>query len=229
VVVGATGDIGQAAALQLDAMGYSLVLTHWASEPSCLADRRWVRMDVRNAASVRDVLEAETATNPPYALVYCAGIVRDGPVALLKEETWDEVLDVNLKGAFLCARSLARPMMAAGNGRIVLVGSVAGQRAQMGQAAYCASKAGLESMTRVMAREFGRYGITCNVVVPGAIESKMFRATKEAVVRGAIDATPLRRLGETRHVVAAITYLLSDDADFVTGQSIVVDGGLTIG
>ncbi len=229
IVVGASGDIGQAVALRLNSLGYRLTLTWNRGEPNRLIDGQWVQVDVRDADAIRQTIaRAEAAHGVPFALVYCSGIVRDRPLMLMTDELWTEVMDVNLRGAFHCIRGVSRSMMAAGRGRLVMIGSVTAQRAQAGQAAYSASKAGLEALARVTARELGRYQVTCNVVVPGAIESRMFRNTQEAVVQTAIRNTPLRRLGEPRHVASAVAYLLDDDADFVTGQTLVVDGGMSL-
>jgi 3-oxoacyl-[acyl-carrier protein] reductase len=226
-LIGATGDIGQAVAVKLDELGYRLTLTYNSTEPTFLPQANWMRLDVRDASSVRKVADAaDRIHGASFALVYCTGVVRDAPLLLLKEDAWDDVMDVNLKGAFLTIQAVLRPMMTSGRGRIVLIGSAAGRYGMIGQSAYSASKAALEALCRVVARETGRFNVTCNVVAPGAIESRMFRNTKESVVRNVMRAASLRRLGEPRHVAGTVAYLLSEEADFLTGQTVVVDGGL---
>lgn len=234
LVIGATGDIGQAVATVLTNCGFTLILTHSSSNPPEELGRtegqrrQWQRLDVRDSVAVRRLIEdAEQELGPPFALVYCAGIVRDMPLMLMSDDAWASVLDVNLTGAFYCVRAVSRAMMVAGCGRIVLVGSIAARRGNPGQANYSSSKGGLEALSRVVAVELGRYGVTCNVVAPGPIESRIVRDVNERIVERTIRATPLRRLGEPSDVAGAVRYLLSDAGGYVTGQTLVVDGGIS--
>ena len=153
--------------------------------------------------------------------------MREAPIALLPDDAWAEVINVNLTGAFACLRAVARPMMVGEGGRIVLLGSVSGRIGIPGQAAYAASKAGLEALARVAAAEFGRYGITCNVVAPGAIDAGMFRTVADLAVTRVVTRTSLRRLGTVQEVASVVRFLLASDAAYLTGQTVVIDGGLS--
>jgi NAD(P)-dependent dehydrogenase (short-subunit alcohol dehydrogenase family) len=230
LVVGATGAIGEIVARTLHALGYSLVLTHRSGEPvHDPVPGRWVKLDVTDADQVTHVLaDCEREAGRPFALVYAAGINRDRPLLTMSQDDWRDVVETNLSGAYFCIRAVARSMLVAGEGRIVLIGSVAGRRAVPGQIAYSTAKAGIEAMCRVTALELGRSGVTCNVVAPGAIESPMFQRFGTKTAERTVRVTPLRRLGEPAEVAAAVGYLLSDEAAFVTGQCIGVDGGLSI-
>lgn len=228
-IVGASGNLGEAIASRLSEAGFGLALTARTGAPPPLPDAQFRSLDVRESpALARMVEELQSEHGPLYGLVYCAGVVHDAPVSVFSDRDWEETFAVNVQSAAVAIRAVSRGMMVNRGGRIVLIGSSAGRRAGPGQAAYASSKAALEALCRVTALELGRYGVTCNVVAPGAIESRMFRQVKEALVQRTIQATPLRRLGECRHVAAAVQYLLSEDADFVTGQTLVVDGGLSV-
>jgi NAD(P)-dependent dehydrogenase (short-subunit alcohol dehydrogenase family) len=226
VVVGASGDIGSAIQDELELGGLRVVVTHRnaaqrADVPSAF------RLDARDPDSIRDCLAGiEKSFGTPFGLVYVAGCMRDAPLALLSDDAWSEVLEVNLTGAFRCIRQVARSMMVRGSGRIVLVGSVSSQMGIPGQAAYAASKAGLEALARVAAVELGRFGICCNVVAPGPIDAGMFRTVAEKAVHKVVARTALRRLGTPSEVAGVVGFLLRDEAAYVTGQTIVVDGGL---
>jgi len=235
IIVGATGDIGGEVATYLYESGFNLILTYSSStsiNQEVLSDKdpsiHWYHLDVRDSESVSHFFgEMETAHGPPFALIYCAGIVRNVPLLLTTDEVWSEVLDVNLSGAFYCIRATVRSMMVAGSGRIILIGSVSAKIGQMGQASYSASKGGLESLCRVAALELGRYNVTCNVIAPGAIESRVFRDVDKRIVKRTLGVTPVRRLGKPREVASLVHYLLSDEASFITGQALVIDGGLS--
>lgn len=228
-VVGASGNLGEAITYRLFEAGFDLTLTVRTAASPPLPDTQVRSLNVRDSVAMARMFEQlQSEQGPLYGLVYCAGVVHDSPISFFSDQDWEETFAVNVQGAAGAIRAVSRGMMVNRGGRIVLVGSSAGRRAGPGQAAYASSKAALESLCRVTALELGRYGVTCNVVAPGAIESRMFREVKEAIVQRTIQATPLRRLGECRHVAAAVQYLLSDDADFVTGQTLIVDGGLSV-
>lgn len=231
VLFGARSEIGTAIVEVLASDGFRVVTTHRKPIPEERTDEQGrplgYAVDVRDHRRVTRFFEdIEARFGPPYSLVYVAGCLREAPIALLTSEAWSEVLETNLGGAFACLRSTARPMMVAGRGRIILVGSVSASVGIPGQAAYAASKAGLEALARVAAVEFGRYGITCNVVAPGAIDAGMFRQVGERAVMKMVQRTALRRLGTAGEVAAAVRFLLGPDAGYITGQMIVVDGGL---
>jgi NAD(P)-dependent dehydrogenase (short-subunit alcohol dehydrogenase family) len=234
LVIGASGDIGRAVCELLMLQDYRLTLTYFSEKLSqnlMVSNNKatWVKLDVSDSNAVREVIDqAEKRNGSPYCLIYCAGILRDSPILLTSDEVWRAVLDINLTGAFYCVRAIARSMMVEGRGRIVLLGSIAGHTGNLGQSAYSTAKSGLEAFCRVAAAELGRYNITCNVVAPGAIESKMVSTVKRSVVKRILDSTPLRRLGDCKDIANLIGYLLTDEAAFITGQSLLVDGGLSV-
>ena len=159
-------------------------------------------------------------------LVNCAGITRDGLIARMSEENFDEVIDVNLKGAFCTIRHVSPMMMKKRAGKIINVASVIGIMGNPGQSNYAASKGGLIALTKSVAKELGGRGITCNAVAPGFIETKMTGNLPEKAIQAIIDATVLGRTGKPEDVAHAVVFLAEND--FVTGQTIVVDGGLHI-
>jgi NAD(P)-dependent dehydrogenase (short-subunit alcohol dehydrogenase family) len=232
VLIGAGGEIGTAIGRVLITDGFRVLTTHRNLPSEHPVDEQGhslaYSLDVTNHQSVSDFFRhIETTFGPPFGLVYVAGCIREAPIALLSDEAWREVIDVNLTGAFACLRAVARPMMVGGRGRIVLVGSVSARIGIPGQAAYAASKAGLEGLARVAAVEFGRFGISCNVVAPGAIDSGIFRTVADAAVLKTVQRTTLRRLGTPAEVAAIVRFLLSPDAAYLTGQTVVMDGGLS--
>jgi len=159
-------------------------------------------------------------------LVNNAGITKDDLLLRMTEEAWDTVLDVNLKGAFLCTRAVARIMLRQRSGRIVNIASVMGIVGNRGQANYSASKGGLIALTKTTAKELGSRGITANAVAPGFIETVMTDALPEELRREMQKMIPLERLGSPDDVARVVRFLCTDDAAYVTGQVIQVDGGL---
>ena len=185
--------------------------------------------DIANAAEV-DALAARTleAFGRVDILINNAGITRDGLLLRMSEEDWDAVLDVNLKGAFLCTRAFTRPMMKQRWGRVVNVSSVIGLVGNAGQVNYAASKAGVLGLTKSVAKELASRHITVNAVAPGFIETAMTQALDEKV-RGALQAQiPLGRLGSPEDVAHAVAFLCSEDAAYITGQVITVVGGMVM-
>lgn len=162
-------------------------------------------------------------------LVNNAGITRDNLLLRMKEEEWDEVVRVNLKGAFLCTRSALKPMLRERWGRILNISSVVGWTGNAGQANYAASKAALIALTRSVALEVGSRGITCNTILPGFIETEMTARLTEPIRQKALERIPLGRFGVPEDVASVVLFLCSEAAAYITGQTIVVDGGLTIG
>jgi NAD(P)-dependent dehydrogenase (short-subunit alcohol dehydrogenase family) len=154
--------------------------------------------------------------------------VKDGDVKMMSDEQWDAVMAVNLKGAFLCAQAAAVPMMAQRYGRIVNTSSI-GALGNIGQANYAASKAGVIGLTRTLALEWARFNIAVNCVAPGATKTRMTAGIPENLMAGLIEKIPLRRLAEPEEIAAAHLFFASDDAGYVTGQVLFVDGGISVG
>lgn len=185
--------------------------------------------DVRDTNAVEEIFgKIQIDLGTPSVLVNNAGINRDTLIMRMKDDDWDRVLEVNLKGAFLCIRAVTRSMMKARYGRIVNVSSIIGQTGAAGQANYAASKAGLFGLTMSVAKELGSRGITCNAVAPGFIETDMTEALP-AEMRDAVKKTaPAGRLGSPSDIATAVLFLASADASYITGQTLTVDGGLTL-
>ncbi|HET9985903.1 MAG TPA: glucose 1-dehydrogenase [Longimicrobiales bacterium] len=188
------------------------------------------RLDVTDAEEVdRAVAASLSRFGSLDVLVNNAGIVADARLVKLTPEQWQRVIDVNLKGVFLCGQAAARAMIGGGRGGVILnASSVVGLYGNFGQTNYVATKAGVIGMTRSWARELGRHGIRVNAVAPGFIATEILREMPEKVLAGMRERTPLGRLGEPRDVANAYLYLASDLASFVTGAVLSVDGGLVI-
>ncbi|HWP30257.1 MAG TPA: 3-oxoacyl-[acyl-carrier-protein] reductase [Fimbriimonadales bacterium] len=184
-----------------------------------------VGVSEETAKSVEQVLQSFGRID---ILINNAGITRDNLILRMKDEDWDEVIRVNLKGAFHMIREVAKPMLKARYGRIVNITSIVGISGQVGQANYAASKAGLIGLTKAVAKELGGRGITCNAVAPGFIESDMTRGLGQEMREEIIKRTPLGRLGTAEDVTGAVVFLSGDSARYITGQVLIVDGGLTL-
>ena len=155
-----------------------------------------------------------------------AGITRDALLVRMKDEEWDRVLDVNLRGAFLMTRAVAKVMMRQKGGRIINITSVAGATGNPGQANYSAAKAGLIGLTKAAARELSRWGILVNAVAPGLIDTDMAAATRAEAREALLSQVPLGRMGSPREVAEVVRFLAGDGATYVTGQVLHVNGGL---
>ena len=239
IVTGGSRGIGRAIALRLADEGADVAVCASSSAGSAEAVAEEIRAkgrqalgcqaDVSNAAQVAalisETLEAFCSID---ILVNNAGINRDGLLIRMKEEDWDSVLDVNLKGAFLCTKAVARLMMKARSGRIVNLSSVVGLMGNAGQVNYSAAKAGLLGLTKSSAKELASRGITVNAVCPGFIPTDMTEGIPEQTKATLIDLIPLGRLGTTENIAAAVAFLAPDDASYITGQSLVVDGGMVM-
>jgi len=161
-------------------------------------------------------------------LVNNAGVTRDNLLLRIKEEDWDVVLDTNLKGPFLFIKAAGRFLMRSKAGRVVNISSVAGVLGNAGQANYSASKGGLISLTKTAARELGSRGVCVNAVAPGFINTDMAAKVDPKVIEGVVQSLPLRRIGEAREIAAAVLFLASDLAGYITGQVVGVDGGMAM-
>jgi 3-oxoacyl-[acyl-carrier protein] reductase len=157
-----------------------------------------------------------------------SGITKDGLLLRMKEEDFDAVIDINLKGAFNVTQAVLKPMMKARFGRIINMSSVIGQIGNMGQANYAASKGGLISFTKSVARELASRNITCNAIAPGFIQTKMTDVLSEDVKNGILKQIPLNRFGSVEDIAHAALFLASDNASYITGQVINVDGGMVM-
>lgn len=161
-------------------------------------------------------------------LVNNAGITRDGLMLRMKEEDWDLVLSVNLKSAFLCTKSAIRHIMRTDYGRVINIASVVGLMGNAGQANYSASKGGMISLTKTVAKEFASKGVTANAIAPGFIQTAMTDKLKDEDKQKLADIIPLKTLGLPRQVADAVAFLASPDAEYITGQVLAVDGGMTM-
>ncbi|WP_297081792.1 3-oxoacyl-ACP reductase FabG [uncultured Demequina sp.] len=228
LVTGANRGIGRAIAEQLVAAGYTVSSIHRSGElpegvDSAIADI--TDTDAVNAAF--DTLEERHGRVS--ILVANAGITRDGLLMRMSDEDFDEVLETNLAGTFRCVRRAAKSMIVQRFGRIVLVGSVVGLNGNTGQVNYASSKAALVGMARSITREVGARGITANVVAPGFIATDMTAAMSPEATHQFEDSIPAKRFGTAEDVAAAVLYLASDEAGYVSGAVVPVDGGLGMG
>ena len=176
-------------------------------------------------AVVKEVLESFAKID---ILVNNAGVTRDDLIMRMSVEAWREVLETNLFGAFYMTKAVTRPMLKAKSGRIVNITSVSGQAGQTGQANYSSAKAGLIGLTKATARELASRGITANAVAPGFVDTELTRGLPAALKDQLRAATPLGRFGETAEIADAVAFLASDEAAFITGQVLAVDGGLVM-
>ena len=238
LVTGASGGIGSAIAQALAAQGARLAVS--GSNVAKLAafrdtlggDHVALPCDLGDGAAVDALVPAavEALGGKLDIVVNNAGVTRDNLVMRMKDDEWDMVLRVNLEAAFRLARAAARPMMKARFGRIVSITSVVGATGNPGQANYAASKAGLVGMSKALAQELASRGITVNCIAPGLIKTDFARALWEdpARIEAANKSVPLRRIGEPHEIAGAVVFLASEASSFMTGQTIVLDGGVTI-
>ncbi len=236
MVTGASRGIGRAIALQLAARGAALVVTattleaarHTAEEIEQAGGKALaLKVDVSVGAEVEGLFkEALAAFGRLDILVNNAGITKDGLLLRMKEADWDAVMDVNLKGAFNCTREAAKVMSKARYGRIVNVSSVVGEMGNPGQANYCASKAGMIGLTKSVAKELARRNVTANAVTPGFIETDMTRDLSDKAREALLEQIPMARLGSGDDIAAAVLFLVSAGASYITGHVLSVNGGM---
>lgn len=232
LVTGGNRGIGLATARRLSRAGYRVAVTYRSEPPADAGAHNLtcVRCDVTDPESVTNALaEATERLGAPEIVVCNAGITRDKLALRMSEDDFAAVIDANLAGAFRVAKQAVRPMIRARWGRIVFISSVSGLAGQAGQANYAASKAGLIGLARSLAKEFASRNVTVNVIAPGAFSTGMLAALDEGRLGAIVERVPLGRVGNPDELAAAVEFLVSEDASYLTGIVLAVDGGLSMG
>lgn len=239
VVTGGSRGIGRAVCLAFADVDTHIFLNYSAAVESAAETVRLIEEKGGKAYAIKADVSSEDEVEAFFGqvlatcgridiLVNNAGITKDGLIARMKVSDWDSVIDTNLKGAFLCIRSVVRPMMKQRSGRIINIASIAGVAGNPGQANYAASKGGLIALTKSAARELASRNITVNSVAPGYIETDMTSGLNDQVRTGMLAQIPLGRSGKPEDVAAAVVFLSSASASYITGQVIHVNGGMYI-
>ena len=228
LVTGGSRGIGKAIALELGRAGANVVLSYRtgrdeAQQVAAEIAGRAVEADVSDAASAKALVEEAGDLD---ILVNNAGLTRDGVLARMSDDDWRAVIDTNLSSVFYTCRAAARPMMKRRAVAIVNVSSIVGVHGNWGQTNYAASKAGIIGFTKSLARELGSRNVRANVVAPGYVRTRLTDVLPEEATKTMLDATPLGRLGDPEDVAGAVRFLCADEARFVTGAVLLVDGGL---
>lgn len=241
IVTGSARGIGRAIALKLAEVGADVVLNDVVAAADALEDVAGeiralnrqtlvVTADVSSKDDVNRMIGAAAGTFGRIdILVNNAGITRDQLLMRMTDEEWDTVLNINLKSAFLCTRAVLRHMLRQRSGRIVSIASVVGVIGNAGQANYASAKAGIIALTRSVAKEVGSRGITANAVAPGFIETRMTEQLDEKQRQALLQHIPLGNIGIPRDVAEAVAFLASEEAKYITGQVLNVDGGMALG
>jgi len=236
LVTGASRGIGAAIAVTLATQGARVVGTSTTEEGGEAVGRmlgavgtdcRGAKLDVNDASAIEELIQRLTASQEtPTILVNNAGITRDQILLRMKEDDWDAVVATNLRSVFRLSRACLKGMMKARYGRIVSISSVVAAMGNAGQANYAAAKAGMEGFSRSLAREVGSRTITVNVVAPGFIDTDMTRALGDSHRAEMLKGIPLQRLGTPQDIAAAVAFLVSPQAGYITGQTLHVNGGM---
>jgi 3-oxoacyl-[acyl-carrier protein] reductase len=239
IVTGSSRGIGRAIAERFAACGARVVVNYRGNEAAATevvsnirakgGEAIAVQADVSDFQQVQALVDAaKKAFGRIDILVNNAGTTRDTLLVRMSEQDWDVVLDTNLKGAFHCIKAVSRQMMRQKYGRIVNITSVSGIAGNAGQANYAAAKAGLIGLTKTVAKELGSRGITCNAVAPGYVPTDLTASLPQNLLDLALERTPLGRMGAANDIASAVAFLASDEASYVTGQVLAVDGGLAL-
>ncbi len=240
LVTGGSRGIGRAIVWELARQGARVAFVYHSNTEAADQLVKELELDQREViaiqADVADLDSADTVVTSVLEkweqidiLVNNAGIIRDGLLATMDQEQWQAVIDTNLGSVYRFTHAVTRPMMSQRHGRIINISSVASHFGNPGQANYAASKGGIEGMTRCLATELGRRGITVNAIAPGFIETDMTEAIRSVAEKEIVKRISVRRLGRPDDIAHATAYLASDEASYVTGHVLVVDGGLTLG
>jgi acetoacetyl-CoA reductase len=231
LVTGGTRGIGKSIAVDLKKAGCKVIASYAGNEEAAQAFKREtgievMRFDVADFEQCQHaVRRIEAEIGAVDILVNNAGITRDGFMHKMGEESWDAVLDTNLKSCFNMARAVIEGMRARSYGRIINISSINGQTGQMGQTNYAAAKAGVFGFTKSLARECANKSITVNAVAPGYINTEMVAAVSPDVMKGIVAKIPVGRLGEAKEIARAVCFLADDEAGFITGETLSVNGG----
>ncbi|MBU3144478.1 3-oxoacyl-[acyl-carrier-protein] reductase [Clostridium sp. CF012] len=239
VVTGASRGIGRAIALKLAKLGANIVVNYRNSvdavqevvkEIEALGVRALaVQCDISSYSDVEHMMKkCIEEFGSLDILVNNAGITKDGLLMRMKEEDFDSVIDINLKGAFNCTRHVSAIMLKQRSGRIINISSVSGLTGNAGQVNYSSAKAGIIGMTKAVAREFASRGVTCNAIAPGYIQTDMTESMPSKAKEAIMNNIPLKRLGMPGDVANAVAFLASEEASYITGQVINVDGGMVM-
>ncbi|MCI6190745.1 MAG: 3-oxoacyl-[acyl-carrier-protein] reductase [Clostridium sp.] len=239
IVTGAAKGIGKAIALKLASLGANIVLNYRSSEEKAIETENEIKAlgvevlrvkgDISNISDVENLVNtAKEKFGKIDIMVNNAGITKDTLILRMKEEDFNSVIDVNLKGVFNCLKTITPVMVRQKSGKIINLSSVVGIAGNAGQVNYAASKAGVIGMTKSLAKEIGARGITVNAVAPGFIETDMTEVLGEKFKEETKKAIPLKRLGKPEDVANVVAFLASEDADYITGQVIQVDGGMVM-
>jgi len=237
LVTGASRGIGKAIALKLSSLGSKVAINYREGEVAANSVVQEIVSQGREAISIKaDVADSEavkamvqkvnTEWNKIDILVNNAGITRDNLLLRMSDKAWDDVLNTNLRGVYLCTKFALRSMVKQRWGRIISVASIAGLIGNAGQTNYSASKAGIIAFTKSVAREVGSRNITANAVAPGFIKTQMTEILPDAIKESILSMTSLRRFGEPEDVAEVVAFLASDRANYITGQVISIDGGM---
>lgn len=231
IVTGGTRGIGEAISRTLKAKGYRVAANYAGNDVAAqkfqidtgIPVYKWSVADT--AACATGLAQVEKDLGPIDVIVNNAGITRDGMLHKMSAEQWNEVISVNLNSMFNMVQPVIEGMRNRGFGRIISITSINGQKGQMGQTNYSAAKAGVIGFTKALAQESARKGITVNAIAPGYVDTEMVQAVPEKVLKGIIEAIPVGRLGKADEIARAVAYLASDEAAFITGATLTINGG----